>query len=251
MKKLFVCVVPLVLALAACSSDAPRQGRWNPNGVPRDENWHSPAAALLKYDANHDGVLTRDELVAGLHAEYNTFDVGHSNCLSLDQARAINQMRVQQDGSQATPLVDHHFYTTVSMVRTMEDLLALPPMNNNDAFAPPIASVFAGAGDQAPFDADYSNRDNGLIYTANKPNAPGAKESGKMDFRHEDRADPQKLNVILWKDAKGDAPVPAMLLTPQARFVDLDGPLLLARDRDNGLRYDGSLVYPPDADLWG
>ncbi|MGP9813654.1 N-acetyl-D-Glu racemase DgcA [Rhodopseudomonas sp. NSM] len=44
---------------------------------------------------------------------------------------------------------------------------------------------------------------------------------------------------------------PAMLLTPQARFVDLDGPLLLARDRDDGLRYDGSIVYPPDADLWG
>jgi L-alanine-DL-glutamate epimerase-like enolase superfamily enzyme len=44
---------------------------------------------------------------------------------------------------------------------------------------------------------------------------------------------------------------PAMLVTPQARFVDLDGPLLLARDRDHGLRYDGSLVYPPDASLWG
>ena len=44
---------------------------------------------------------------------------------------------------------------------------------------------------------------------------------------------------------------PAMLLTPFARFVDLDGPLLLARDRDHGLRYDGSLVYPPDAALWG
>jgi L-Ala-D/L-Glu epimerase len=44
---------------------------------------------------------------------------------------------------------------------------------------------------------------------------------------------------------------PAMLLTPLARFVDLDGPLLLARDRDHGLRYDGSLVYPPEAALWG
>jgi L-alanine-DL-glutamate epimerase-like enolase superfamily enzyme len=44
---------------------------------------------------------------------------------------------------------------------------------------------------------------------------------------------------------------PAMLLTPQARFVDLDGPLLLARDRDDGLRYDGSTVYPPEAALWG
>jgi L-alanine-DL-glutamate epimerase-like enolase superfamily enzyme len=44
---------------------------------------------------------------------------------------------------------------------------------------------------------------------------------------------------------------PAMLLAQQARFVDLDGPLLLARDREGGLRYDGSMVYPPDAALWG
>ena len=47
------------------------------------------------------------------------------------------------------------------------------------------------------------------------------------------------------------AMAPAMLLAQQARFVDLDGPLLLKRDRDNGLLYDGSLVYPPDAALWG
>jgi len=47
------------------------------------------------------------------------------------------------------------------------------------------------------------------------------------------------------------AMAPAMLLAQQARFVDLDGPLLLAHDRDGGLRYDGSLVYPPEAALWG
>src|SRR2546422_456975 len=46
------------------------------------------------------------------------------------------------------------------------------------------------------------------------------------------------------------AMAPAMLLARGARFVDLDGPLLLARDRESGLRYDGSLVYPPDAALW-
>jgi L-alanine-DL-glutamate epimerase-like enolase superfamily enzyme len=44
---------------------------------------------------------------------------------------------------------------------------------------------------------------------------------------------------------------PAMLIAQQARFVDLDGPLLLKGDRDGGLRYDGSTVYPPDAALWG
>ncbi|GGC84259.1 N-acetyl-D-Glu racemase DgcA [Chelatococcus reniformis] len=47
------------------------------------------------------------------------------------------------------------------------------------------------------------------------------------------------------------AMAPAMLLTPKARFVDLDGPLLLAADRPEGLTYDGSLVFPPTATLWG
>jgi L-alanine-DL-glutamate epimerase-like enolase superfamily enzyme len=47
------------------------------------------------------------------------------------------------------------------------------------------------------------------------------------------------------------AMAPAMLIAGQARFVDLDGPLLLARDRDDGLRFDGSTIYPPDAALWG
>lgn len=47
------------------------------------------------------------------------------------------------------------------------------------------------------------------------------------------------------------AMAPAMLLTPRARFVDLDGPLLLAADRQPGLRYDGATVFPPSPALWG
>ncbi|MDQ8728459.1 N-acetyl-D-Glu racemase DgcA [Bradyrhizobium sp. LHD-71] len=47
------------------------------------------------------------------------------------------------------------------------------------------------------------------------------------------------------------AMAPAMLVAQAACVVDLDGPLLLARDRDHGLRYDGSEVHPPSAELWG
>ena len=47
------------------------------------------------------------------------------------------------------------------------------------------------------------------------------------------------------------AMAPAILLAQRARFVDLDGPLLLASDRAEGLRYEGSLVYPPASALWG
>jgi DNA-binding beta-propeller fold protein YncE len=109
------------------------------------------------------------------------------------------------------PFIDSRFYTTVSMVRTMESLLGLPPMNNNDALSSLISTLFTGPGDQPAYTADYGNRDNGLIYTANPPTAAGARESMKMDFTHADRAPADKLNVILWKDAMGDKPVPAML----------------------------------------
>jgi L-Ala-D/L-Glu epimerase len=47
------------------------------------------------------------------------------------------------------------------------------------------------------------------------------------------------------------AMAPAMLLAQGAEFVDLDAPLLLARDRQPGLRYEGSVVYPPKPNLWG
>ncbi len=47
------------------------------------------------------------------------------------------------------------------------------------------------------------------------------------------------------------AMAPAMVVAQCARVVDLDGPLLLARDRAEGLRYNGSLVDPPGPALWG
>jgi L-Ala-D/L-Glu epimerase len=47
------------------------------------------------------------------------------------------------------------------------------------------------------------------------------------------------------------AMAPAMLAAQRARVVDLDGPLLLAKDRPHGLRFDGSLAYPPEPALWG
>jgi DNA-binding beta-propeller fold protein YncE len=121
------------------------------------------------------------------------------------------------------PVVDSRFYSTVSVIHTMEALLGLPPMNNNDAFSSIVSTLITGPGDQPAYTADVSNRDNGLIYTANQRSAPGAQDSMKMDFRHADRADAQKLNVILWKDAMGDQPVPAMLKTRTKRLRTQDG----------------------------
>jgi hypothetical protein len=111
-------------------------------------------------------------------------------------------------GSLERPLVDHRFYTTVNMIRTMEELLGLPPMNQNDGYAPVLSSLFTGVGKQEAFSADYRNRDNGLIYQTNPQKAPGAKESTSMDFSRPDAANADALNAILWRDSKGSVPMP-------------------------------------------
>jgi DNA-binding beta-propeller fold protein YncE len=111
-------------------------------------------------------------------------------------------------GSAVQPFIDHNFFTTVSVVYTMETLLGLPAMNINDGYAPLMAREFSGRGDQPPFTVDTSNRDNGLIYKANLPAAAGAKQSSRMDFSRPDAANVHQLNAILWHERMGRKPVP-------------------------------------------
>ena len=125
-------------------------------------------------------------------------------------------------GGDGRPFVDSRFLSTVSMIRTMETVLGLPPMNNNDAFSSMLASELEGPGDQPAFVADRSNEVNSLIYKANAKSAPGAAESERMDFRHADRADARRLNVILWRDAMGDRPAPASLLETRKKAARHD-----------------------------
>jgi hypothetical protein len=102
--------------------------------------------------------------------------------------------------------VDHHFYTTVNMVRTIEALLGAPPMNANDSRAAVMAPLFSGPGGQSAFHADYRNRDNGLLYEVNTKEW---KEGTNLDFSHADTADNTVLNKFLWEDRMGAAPMPA------------------------------------------
>lgn len=112
--------------------------------------------------------------------------------------------RTMEEGH-AKPFVDSTFYTTLNMVRTMEGLLGAPPMNNNDARATFMSALFAGAGDQPAYDADFQNLKNGLIYQTSAADAP---EQALLDFSHADSADARLLNRVLWRDRKGNAPMP-------------------------------------------
>ncbi len=118
----------------------------------------------------------------------------------VDAHRSIALVISKYSPRSNTALVDHRFYTTVSMIHTMEDLLGLPPMNLFDTHAPLMAPLFAGPGTQPPYQADDKNLRSGLLYEMNDEKAPGAKQSAKMNFSRPDAVDAQELNAILWQD---------------------------------------------------
>jgi hypothetical protein len=132
----------------------------------------------------------------------------------VDAHRSIALVISKYSRRSERPFVDHHFYTTVSMIHTMEELLGLPPMNLFDAHAPVMAPPFSGRGTQPPFQADFKNLRSGLLYEMNPKNAPGAGESAKMDFSRPDAVDAQKLNAILWQDARGKQVMPPVRRRP-------------------------------------
>ena len=95
------------LLVSACGGRQPPPPWMRSAEKPRDENFRGgPSAMLLKYDANKDGTVTRDEVIAGLKAEFAAHDVKRNGCLDGDQVADINQGRVDNDLSTATPLMD-------------------------------------------------------------------------------------------------------------------------------------------------
>jgi hypothetical protein len=109
-------------------------------------------------------------------------------------------------GDGAAPFVDHSFYTTINVVRTIESLLGVPPMNANDSRAAVMAPLFSGPGQQPAFTADYRPRDSGLIYQVNTEEW---KEGKNLDFSRADAVDTAVLNRFLWQDRMGAVPMPA------------------------------------------
>ena len=102
--------------------------------------------------------------------------------------------------------MDSTQYSTVSMVRTIELILGLPPLSQYDAAARPMFNTFTDKPDLAPYRHEKARID---LNVKNTKKDYGAERSAKMDFSAYDRADDFELNEILWRAVKGkDAPLP-------------------------------------------
>jgi hypothetical protein len=102
--------------------------------------------------------------------------------------------------------LDSSQYSTVSMIRTIELILGLPPLSQFDAAARPMFDSFTDQADLANYSHEPPRID---IHDVNLATAYGADRSLKMDFDEYDRIDDFELNEILWRSIKGiDAPLP-------------------------------------------
>ncbi|HEY3268438.1 MAG TPA: alkaline phosphatase family protein [Armatimonadota bacterium] len=97
--------------------------------------------------------------------------------------------------------VDHRFYNTDSVLRTMELLLGLPPMNRFDATAPVLDFWNAAPDNSAPYTAILP--DPSILRQVTRKTAYRAAASARMNFRDADDIPEQELNDILWHSIKG------------------------------------------------
>jgi YVTN family beta-propeller protein len=96
--------------------------------------------------------------------------------------------------------VDSTFYSSVSMLKTMELILGLRPLTRFDATANPMRASFTSRPGFAPYDAQQPQVS---LTEPNTPTAPLAGASSRMSFSREDRAPQAVLNEAIWQSVKG------------------------------------------------
>jgi DNA-binding beta-propeller fold protein YncE len=96
--------------------------------------------------------------------------------------------------------VDHTFYSTSSVLRTIELILGLPPMSTYDAAATPLYNAFQNTPNLGAYARQIPRVS---LDERNPPSVAGAAQSAAMDFSDADRAPEGLLNEIIWRSIKG------------------------------------------------
>jgi YVTN family beta-propeller protein len=110
----------------------------------------------------------------------------------------------------------HEFHNTVSLIRTIELLLGIEPMNQLDATATPI-NIFRAEPDLRPYKALLPTVDLDNLLTPPSRDAATAywmRRTEEQDMAHADMADPEILNRIIWFSVKGNIPMPEISRLP-------------------------------------
>jgi hypothetical protein len=99
-----------------------------------------------------------------------------------------------------TGKVDSTFYSTASMLRTMELILGLQPLTQFDAYATPMLAAFSSTPNLTPYTAVRPRQN---VKETNPANAPDAAISNAQPLTKEDQIDEQTFNEAIWHSVKG------------------------------------------------
>jgi DNA-binding beta-propeller fold protein YncE len=129
--------------------------------------------------------------------------------------------------------VDHTLYTTSGILRTMELILGLPPMTQYDSAATPLYNSFTTASSAVTYTARAETIN---LDELNRPGAPGAAASARMNFTVEDAAPEIELNQILWQSVHG----PQSIMPPPRHAAFVRSPTIASSgDDDDDFRARG------------
>ncbi|MBP1657113.1 MAG: bifunctional YncE family protein/alkaline phosphatase family protein, partial [Bacteroidetes bacterium] len=114
--------------------------------------------------------------------------------------------------------VDSEFYSSSSILRTIELILGLAPLSQFDAAATPLYASFTATPDLTPYTHRPANID---LEERNPSGAYGQQRSEELDFSSEDRIPDVELNEIVWKSVRGkNSEMPSPVRSAFVRVID-------------------------------
>jgi YVTN family beta-propeller protein len=129
-----------------------------------------------------------------------------------------------------TGAVDSTFYSTGSMLRTMELLVGITPLTQFDAFAAPMADAFTGSANTAPYQVRTSPAAGRIANAINGTDAPMAAQSQAQNLTVEDAIDEDTFNRAIWASIKGPASV---MPPPRHTVIEDRSPTTPAAEADD------------------
>lgn len=196
-----------------------------------------PNLSIIRFSSDHTAGLNRNSPTPQFYVAENDYAVGKlvETVSNSEYWKDTAVFVVEDDAQDGADHVDahrsptlvisaynrrgalvHDFHNTVSLIRTMELCLGLPPMNFLDAHASPM-DIFTATPDFAPFQAALPEVALDNLFPPQKPSQAMLhfmNLTDKQDLKHPDMANPQDLNAIIWFSVKGDASLPEISRLP-------------------------------------
>jgi len=207
-------------------SDVERYKAWEKEFAEFEQNGNLPSLCIMHLPNDHTAGTRKGALTPSAYVAQNDYALGLIvERISRSKYWKESAIFVVEDDAQDGPdhvdahrsvalvispytkrhYVDHTFYSTTSMLRTMELCLGVPPLSQYDAAATPMFNAFTLTADTTSYKAEEPRID---LNATNKPGSYGQTLMEKLNLKRPDAVPDRTFNEIVWRAVKG-TPMPA------------------------------------------